>query len=174
MARTEVVLPVPGRQLHRLPLGWGVGDALLLLDLADDLLHPACHVLRPVRLTGEHPPQLLRHGHLRLVEPAQVAGVHPGHRLAADGPPGQKLPQGGLRLLRLAVDELEDGAQELVPGQKDVAVVEVVGQLEEDGGLHPAPAVPVKAHGQGDLVHDGEADAVALVHQQVGVAPYWW
>ena len=52
-----------------------------------------------------------------------------------------------------------------------MAVVQVVAQLEEDGGLHPAAAVPRHPHGQGDLVHDGEVHAVELVHQQVGVGP---
>ena len=50
-----------------------------------------------------------------------------------------------------------------------MAVVQVVAQLEEDGGLHPAAAVPRHPHGQGDLVHDGEVHPVELVHQQVGV-----
>ena len=53
-----------------------------------------------------------------------------------------------------------------------MAVVEVVGELEGPGRLHPVPAVPLHAHGQGDLVHDGEADAVELVHQQVGVVAH--
>ena len=52
-----------------------------------------------------------------------------------------------------------------------MAVSQVVSQLEEDGGLHPPAAVPGHSHGQGDLVHDGEVHAVALVHQEVGVVP---
>ena len=162
--------PLPGRQLHRPPLFGGVGDPLPGLDLLQNGVHP--DVVRPVRLAGQHPAQLLRDAGLRLVEPPQIAGLHPGHPLAADGPPADEVVQGDLHRLRRAVDELGGGGDELVPGQKDVAVAQIVGQLEEHRGLDPPSAVPGHPHGQGNLVHDGEVHPIELVHQQIRILPH--
>ena len=50
-----------------------------------------------------------------------------------------------------------------------MAVVQIVGQLVCKGGLHPAGAVAVEAHAQGDLVHGGKGHAVGLPREKIGV-----
>ena len=52
-----------------------------------------------------------------------------------------------------------------------MAVVQVVGELEEDAGLQPLGVLPIQADGQGQLVGGGEGYTKLLVHQQVGVVP---
>ena len=50
-----------------------------------------------------------------------------------------------------------------------MAVVGVVLQLKEEGGLHPLGVVPRHAQLNGQLVHLGERDVQATVGQKVGV-----
>ena len=115
---------------------------------------------------GQQPP-----GHLglRLIQALEIAGLHPRHRLLDDDAPGQQPVQGGLQGVRVAVDQLGGGKKQLVPGQEHMAVVQIVGQLICKGGLHPAGAVAVEAHAQGDLVHGGKGHAVGLSREKIGV-----
>ena len=166
-ASGEEHYPLPRGQLHRPPLGGSVCNALPGLDLGDGLLHPLRD--QPVRLEAEHPVQPGGDVPLRLVEAAEVAGLHPGHLLPADRAPLHEAVQSRLHHVRRTVDEAARRVHQLVPGEEDVAVAQVVTQLEEHRCVHPPGAVPRQALSQGDGVHDREIHPVGLIHQEVGV-----
>ena len=123
-------------------------------------------------MTEQHSLQFFSHIGFRLKEPGQVAGFQPGYGVAADTAPLDKVVQRNFHHVQRAVDELGRRCRQLVAGQEDVSVIQIVAQLKEGRGFHPAAAVPGHAHGQGNLVHNAEADAVRIVNQQVGVILY--
>ena len=84
-------------------------------------------------------------------------------------PPLDQRVQSGLHRLQAAVQQAAGGVQQLVPGQKDVAVVLVVAQLIGHRRFHPAAAVGGQPQAHGDLVRGGEGHAPAVAGQQVGV-----
>ena len=116
-------------------------------------------------------PQPEGHILLRLAQIMEVDGLLPGHRLLHHLAPLQQGLQRLLQGLLPHTDELGRGGQQLAPGEKGVAVVQVVGQLEEQPRLQPLGVVPLHAHRQGQRVGVGKVHPQLPVHQQIGVAP---
>ena len=149
------------RQSHRLALLGGVDNALPGLDAVDEGLQP----LRGQELPGAHLLQPEGHIFLRLLDGGQIAGVLPGH-LLPDHPAlvfqgVQAVGEGGL----LHPQELPGGPQQLSDREKGVAVVEVVGELEEEPRLQALGVLSVGAQGEGQSVGGGEGDPQLFIHQ---------
>ena len=155
------------RQRHRLPLQGRVGHALRLLDVRDGLFHAGQLLHR--RFHHGHQP--LRHICLRLIHSGQIAAHHVGDGLFHHAKPLDELVQRQLHRVGLHADELRRRLYQLLPWQEHMAVVEVVAQLVQHGGLQPAGVVAAEAHAQGDGVGDGKIHAVLLPAQEVGVVP---
>ena len=77
-----------------------------------------------------------------------------------------------LHLLRAAAQQLAGGGEQLVPGQKHMAVVLVIGQLKGHSRFQPLTAVLRKAHGQRHGVRHGKVHAAHVVRQQIGIPPH--
>ena len=114
-----------GRQAHRLPLQRRVGHALFLFDIVDDLLRLGQHLHR----RPHQRQQALRHEGLRLVQPGQIAALHPGDGLFHHAEALDKLVQRQLQLVRRHGQQLRRGEEQLLAGQEHVAVGSVVLQL---------------------------------------------
>ena len=132
----------PGRQLHGGALLGGVGDALVTLDPVEN----AVKVLRRQQLFPAHLGQPLGHKALRLVQVEEVDRLLPRRLLLDDLTPLQQslqpVPQG---VQVLQAQQLGGGGKQLPPGQKGVAVVQVVAQLKEQPGFQPLGVVPLHA-----------------------------
>ena len=84
-----------------------------------------------------------------------------------------------LRLLRLAesllhrfrrnIQELGGGGNQLFFRQEAVPGREVIAQLKEDTGLHPAGVVPCHPQLNGEAIHRPEGGIQAVIHQKVGI-----
>ena len=72
----------------------------------------------------------------------EVDGLLPGHWLLHHLAPLQQGLQRLLQGLLPHTDELGRGGQQLAPGEKGMAVVQVVGQLEEQPRLQPLGSSP--------------------------------
>ena len=153
------------RQRHGAALLRGIGDALPLFDVVDDPVHVPAAV--PVVAAGGGQP--FGHIDLRLVHPPQIAALHVGDGPAHHGEALTQIVQRLFRRLLRDADQLHGGGDQLGPGQEHMAVGQVVVQLVQHRRLGPAGGVPVKAHGQGDLVGGGEVHAAPLVGEEIGV-----
>ena len=103
-----------GCQAHRLPLQRRIGHALFLFDIVDDLLRPGQHLhRRPYQRQ-----QALRHESLRLVQPGQIAALHPGDGLFHHAEALDKLVQRQLQLVRRHGQQLRRGEEQLLAGQE--------------------------------------------------------
>ena len=153
------------RQLHRLPLQGGVGDALLLLDLR----HGPVRVPALVRVHVQQHHQPGAGGGLRLPQPPQIHRLHIGNPLDHHSMALRQGVQGRFHLLHPTAQQLAGGVQQLVLGQEHMAVIFVVGQFKGHRRPEPLAAVLRKAHGQGHGVRHGKIHAAHVVRQQVGV-----
>ena len=109
---------------HCLDLEGGVGDALLPLDAPQKLFQV------PGRAEGlpVHAQELTGHIALAVVETGQIAGVLPGDLLPDDLSPVDEIVQALLQILLGQAQQHAGGGEELGVGEKDVAVVQVVGE----------------------------------------------
>ena len=124
---------LPGGGFHRLHLEGGVGEALVPLDLHQQVLQ----VVWGAELPPVHGQQGVGHIGLTVVELVQVAGVLPGDGVPDDPPLVQQVLEAGLHGVGLPPQQPLGRGQELGVGEKDVAVVQVVGQGVQDPRLQP-------------------------------------
>ena len=153
------------RQLYRLPLQGGVGNALFLLDFRHG---PVC---KPA-LIGVHFQQCQQPGAgggLRLPQPPQVHRLHIGDPLDHHGVMLRQGVQGRFHLLDPAAQQLAGGGKQLILRQKHMAVILVIGQLKSEGRLKALRAVLCEAHGQRHGVRHGKIHAAHIVRQQIGI-----
>ena len=153
------------RQLYRLPLQGGVGNALFLLDFRHG---PVC---KPA-LVGVHFQQCQQPGAgggLRLPQPPQVHRLHIGDPLDHHGVMLRQGVQGRFHLLDPAAQQLAGGGKQLILRQKHMAVILVIGQLKSEGRLKALRAVLCKSHGQRHGVRHGKIHAAHIVRQQIGI-----
>ena len=155
------------RQRHRLTLQGRVAHALLTLDVGDGLIHPH----QPLHRRLHHGQQALGHEGLRLIQAGQVAACHVGDGLFHHGIALNELVQRQLHRVRLHADELRCRQHQLLPRQEHMAVVQIVAELIEHGGVQTAGVVTAEAHAQGNGVGDGEVHAVLTAAQQVRIVP---
>ena len=173
MARTLVVLPVPGpagqqqqfflcRKLDSLTLERRVLHALLALDFFDDALDAA----QGVGLVREH--RLDARDNIGLILPrlTQIAGRHIRDALLHDAVEGDEIVEAFFHRVDIAVQKLGRRGEELFAREEDVSArVAVVGELECQPRLGAERRVAAKAHRKRDLVADGEVHAERAVGQ---------
>ena len=157
--------PMGRGQGDGLPLLGGVFDAQFFLHRPDRRLQIggwiavlAAHVKEPL---GD-----LRLGLVVFRQVAQVvAAQHGAHQPLLFVQPVQGLGDGAL----LQAQQLGRGGDQLVRGQEDMAVAQIVAQLEQRPGLRPARVGVVQADLQGEGVHLGEGSAELRLREQIGV-----
>ena len=156
------------RHADGFPLLRGVGDALFPLYPGDE----AVQIFGYQRLPLAQFQNTLDDVGFVLEEVTQVdrrSGTHEGGDYLSLKPQGiQSL---GQQVSAVNVQQPGRGAEQLFPGEKAVAAVQVAGQGVLHSGLHPQQVVCADAAGGGDPVRVGEAEPHVLVQKQIGVGP---